>query len=127
MGMIVFKQKGDFKKTMRFLEHAEKMDFTSILKQYGDKGITALNTYTPVDSGLTASSWFYEISRTRKGYCISFNNSNIQNGVPIALIIQFGHGTGTGGYVQGIDYINPALRPVFEQLANLAWEEVTNR
>lgn len=120
--MIRFRQKGDFSKTFSFLK--KERDFTSILDRYGREGVRALSSDTPIDSGLTASSWYYKIIKDKMGFRITFNNSNIQNGVPIAVILQYGHGTGTGGWVEGIDYINPSLRPVFEKLANSAWEEV---
>ena len=120
--MIRFRQKGDFTKTFSFLK--KERDFTSILDRYGREGVRALSSDTPIDSGLTASSWYYKIIKDKTGFRITFNNSNIQNGVPIAIILQYGHGTGTGGWVEGIDYINPSLRPVFEKLANSAWEEV---
>lgn len=120
--MVKFRQKGDFSKTFSFLK--KKIDYDVILDRYGREGVRALSSNTPVDSGLTASSWYYKIIKDKTGFRITFNNSNIQNGVPIAIILQYGHGTGTGGWVEGIDYINPSLRPVFEKLANSAWEEV---
>lgn len=120
--MIRFRQKGDFSKTFSFLK--KERDFTSILDRYGREGVRALSSDTPIDSGLTASSWYYKIVKDKTGFRITFNNSNIQNGVPIAIILQYGHGTGTGGWVEGVDYINPSLRPVFEKLASSAWEEV---
>ena len=95
-----------------------------ILETYGRAGVTALASATPVDSGETAAAWGYEIVQTSGGYSIFWTNSHINKGVNIAVILQYGHGTGTGGYVKGIDYINPALRPVFEQLADAAWREV---
>lgn len=93
--------------------------------QYGRAGVAALASATPVDSGETAQSWYYEITNKKGSVSISFHNSNIQNGVPIAIILQYGHGTGTGGWVAGRDYINPAIRPIFDQIANDAWKEVT--
>ena len=95
------------------------------LDQYGRAGVAALASATPVDSGETAQSWYYEITNKKGFVSISFHNSNIQNGVPIAIILQYGHGTGTGGWVAGRDYINPAIRPIFDQIANDAWKEVT--
>lgn len=123
--MIVFRQKGDFSKLNRYLERARNAIHVGNLDKYGREGVAALSSATPVDSGLTASSWYYEINHTKNGASISFNNSNIQNGVPIAIIIQYGHGTGTGGWVQGRDYINPAVRPVFDKIAENVWKEVT--
>ena len=95
------------------------------LDKYGREGVTALASATPVDSGLTAKSWYYEVSVTNESATISFHNSNIQNGVPIAVILQYGHGTRNGGWVQGRDYINPAIQPVFDKIADAAWKEVT--
>lgn len=123
--MIVFRQKGDFSKLNRYLERARNAIHIGDLDKYGREGVAALSSATPVDSGLTASSWYYEIHHTKNGTSITYNNSNIQNGVPIAIIIQYGHGTGTGGWVQGRDYINPAVRPVFDKIAENVWKEVT--
>ncbi len=123
--MIRFSHKGDFSKVSRYLEKANRSARLSDLDKYGREGVAALASATPVDSGLTASSWYYEIKRERGSATISFLNSNIQNGVPIAIILQYGHGTGTGGWVEGRDYINPAIQPVFDKLANDAWREVT--
>lgn len=123
--MISFRHKGDFSKFEKYLSQAKKSSIIKILDRYGREGVAALMSATPVDSGLTASSWYYTIERAPGSYTISFHNSNIQNGVPIAVIIQYGHATGTGGWVQGQDYINPAIRPIFNKIANDAWEEVT--
>ena len=123
--MISFRQKGDFSRVTKFLEKAKEAVHLGDLDKYGREGVAALSSATPVDSGLTARSWYYEIEQ-KKGYAaIRFCNSNIQNGVPIAVIIQYGHGTRNGGYVQGRDYINPAMRPVFDNIAKEAWREVT--
>lgn len=124
--MITVKVKGSFAKTEAFLKKASKMQIRTILNKYGAKGVEALSKNTPVDTGLTAESWSYEIVETGSGYKIYWKNSNIVDGVPIAIILQYGHGTGTGGYVQGRDYINPALQPVFDELADSAWKEVTS-
>ena len=123
--MIVFRQKGDFSKLNRYLERAKNAIRLGDLDKYGREGVAALSSATPVDSGLTATSWNYEITRNKNGASISFTNSNIQNGIPIAIIIQYGHGTGTGGWVQGRDYINPAVQPIFDKIAENAWKEVT--
>lgn len=123
--MIKFKSKGDFSKTISYMNKASKAIDLSILDKYGKMGVAALAAATPVDSGKTSKSWRYEISRTSKSATITFLNSNIQNGVPIAIILQYGHGTRNGGYVQGQDYINPALEPVFKRLSDEAWKEVT--
>lgn len=125
--MISFRQKGDFKKLTRFLERAKEGIHLGDLDKYGREGVAALASATPVDSGLTASSWYYKITNKNGSVSIAFYNSNVQNGVPIAIIIQYGHATGTGGWVEGIDYINPSIRPIFRQLADSAWREVTKR
>lgn len=122
--MITFRQKGDFSKLSRFLERAKETVHLGDLDRYGREGVAALASATPVDSGLTASSWYYEITRTREGVTISFKNSNINKGVPIAIILQYGHATRNGGWVEGRDYINPAIQPIFDRLANDAWKEV---
>lgn len=123
--MISFRQKGDFVKLTRYLEKASNAARLRDLDKYGREGVAALASATPVESGLTASSWTYEIVRANGSVAIKFHNTNIQNGVPIAIILQYGHGTGTGGWVQGRDYINPAIQPIFDKLANDAWREVT--
>lgn len=123
--MISFRQKGDFSKLTRFLEKAKETVKIGDLDRYGRAGVAALSSATPKDSGLTANSWYYEIKHENGSVSISFHNSNIQNGVPIAIILQYGHGTGTGGWVEGRDYINPAIRPIFDEIANNAWKEVT--
>lgn len=123
--MITFRQKGDFSKLTRYLEKAKKVANLGDLDKYGREGVAALSSATPVDSGLTASSWYYEITKENGSITISFKNSNIQNGVPIAVILQYGHGTRNGGWVQGRDYINPAIQPLFDKIADNAWREVT--
>lgn len=122
--MITFRQKGDFSKLSRFLERAKETVHMGDLDRYGREGVAALASATPVDSGLTASSWYYEIVRTKEGVTISFKNSNINKGVPIAIILQYGHATRNGGWVEGRDYVNPAIQPIFDRLANDAWKEV---
>ena len=123
--MIKFRQKGDFSKLTRYLEKVKEVVKLGDLDKYGRAGVAALASATPVDTGLTASSWYYEISNKNGSAMISFHNSNIQNGVPIAIILQYGHGTRNGGWVEGRDYINPAIRPIFDQIADDAWKEVT--
>lgn len=123
--MIRVRQKGDFAKTIKYLDKVKKGVRLEDLDRYGRAGVAALASATPVDSGLTAQSWYYEITQKNGTVSITFCNSNIQNGVPIAIILQYGHGTGTGGWVQGRDYINPAIQPLFDQLAESAWREVT--
>lgn len=123
--MISFSHKGDFSKLDRYFEKLKNTIRIGDLDKYGREGVAALASATPVDSGLTASSWDYEIVRKNGSVSINFTNSNIQNGVPIAIILQYGHGTGTGGWVQGRDYINPVIQPLFDKIANDAWREVT--
>lgn len=123
--MISFRQKGDFSKLTNFLERAKQAVHLSDLDKYGKEGVAALASATPVETGKTANSWYYEITHKNGSVSISFLNSNIQNGLPIAVIIQYGHGTRNGGWVQGRDYINPAIQPLFDKIANDAWREVT--
>ena len=123
--MISFRQKGDFSKLNRYLERVKAAARLSILDKYGREGVAALASATPTETGKTASSWFYEISHDKGSATITFSNSNINKGVPIAIILQYGHGTGTGGWVEGRDYINPAIQPIFNKIANEAWKEVT--
>lgn len=123
--MITFRQKGDFSKLTRFLEKAKEVVRVGDLDKYGREGVAALASATPVDTGLTANSWRYEIEQKKGSISISFHNTNIQNGVPIAVILQYGHATRNGGWVQGRDYINPAIQPIFDKIANEAWREVT--
>ena len=123
--MISFRQKGDFSKLTRFLERAKESVKIGDLDKYGREGVAALSSATPIDSGKTANSWSYEITNKDGSVTITFNNSNIQNGVPIAIIFQYGHGTRNGGWVQGRDYINPAIQPVFDEIVDKAWREVT--
>jgi len=123
--MISFRQKGDFKKLNSYLERLEEVIKLGKLNKYGERGVSALASATPVDTGLTASSWQYSINREKDSVSISFENTNINNGVSIAILLQYGHGTRNGGYVQGRDYINPAIQPLFDQIAEEAWKEVT--
>lgn len=123
--MISFKHTGDFSKLTRFLEKTKGAARMGNLEKYGKEGVAALASATPIDSGITANSWYYEVTNTGTSATISFYNSNIQNGVPIAILLQYGHGTRNGGWVQGRDYINPAIQPVFDKIANEAWREVT--
>lgn len=123
---ITLSSNGDFNKVNNWLEKLLNLRSAGILDKYGRLGVEALSKATPVDTGLTASSWYYEIQRTDTTVSIYFMNSHRNKGVPIALILQYGHGTGTGGYVEGRDYINPAIQPVFDMLCNELWEEVTS-
>lgn len=117
--------KGDFKKTRSFLKRAKRTDFESLLKQYAEEGVKALSAATPVVTGKTAASWSYEIEKNPGQISIYWSNSNVVDGVPIAVILNYGHGTGWGGYVRGREYISPAIQPIFDQIAEAAWKEVT--
>lgn len=123
--MITFRQRGDFSKFTNYLERLKEVAKKSDLDKYGREGVAALSSATPVRTGATANSWYYEINHQNGSVSISFYNSNINKGVPIAIILQYGHGTRNGGWIQGRDYINPAIQPVFDRIANDAWEEVT--
>ena len=123
--MISFRHQGDFSKLSRYLERTKEAVKIGDLDKFGREGIEALASATPVDTGLTASSWYYKIKHENGSVTITFYNSNVQNGVPIAIILHYGHGTRNGGWVQGRDYINPAIRPVFDKIADNAWREVT--
>lgn len=122
--MIRITSKGDFSKATRWLERAKEKLRMGILDKYGEEGVEALSNATPVDSGATASSWRYEIQNSSTGAKLSFHNDNINKGVNIAIIIQYGHGTGTGGWVEGRDYINPVIQPLFEKIAEEVAKEV---
>ena len=123
--MISFRHKGDFSITTKFLERIKK-DVVSIdLDKYGRAGVEALAAATPIDSGKTASSWEYEIIKNKNSIIIRYYNTNVQNEVPIAVILQYGHATRNGGWVEGIDYINPAIQPIFDSIVKEAWGEVT--
>lgn len=124
--MITFKQHGDFKNTERFLSRAQKLKVESMLKRYGAEGVAVLAAGTPVASGLTASSWDYNITISKWGYTITWSNSHVNQGANIAILIQYGHGTGTGGYIPPIDYVNPAMRPLFERMTEEIWKEVSS-
>ena len=123
--MISFVVKGDFNKTEGFLKGLKEKKFYKKLDQYGAAGVRALSAATPRDTGKTAASWDYRIEDYGDHVSIVWTNSNVQNGVNIAIILQYGHGTRNGGYVQGRDYINPAIQPIFDELADSAWKEVT--
>jgi len=124
--MISFSSSGSFDKTERFLRSIQKLDLSSIASAQAQKGVIALSRATPTDSGIAASSWGYKITKTATSLTISWTNSDVENGYPVAIMIQYGHGTGTGGYIHGIDYINPAMRPIFDQIAETLWKAVTS-
>lgn len=121
---IVLRTKGDFKKINNWFEEKLETIKLSKLDKYGREGVEALRQFTPKDSGKTSESWYYNIERKDDIITLSFNNSNFNDGVPIAIVLQYGHGTRNGGFVQGVDYINPALRPIFDEILNDMWEEV---
>lgn len=123
--MIGVKVQGSFSKTERFLKNAKQNSITRMLHKYGEKGVAALAAATPVDSGLTAASWYYKVETTAAGVKLVFCNSNTNKGVPIAIILQYGHATGSGGWVEGRDYINPAIQPIFDEMVKTMWREVT--
>lgn len=122
--MIKLKHSGSFRKTEKFLREMKRKDYVAILNKYGEMGVDALREATPKRTGRTAASWSYTVNCSGGVYSIYWTNSNVNDGVNIAIILQYGHGTGTGGYVKGIDYINPALQEVFQHLADELWEEV---
>lgn len=123
--MITIKQKGDFSKVTGYLEKIRGVAKLSLLDKYGREGVGALSSATPLGTGLTAGSWYYENERHNGSVIINFKNSHINDGVPIAIILQYGHGTRQGGWVQGRDYINPAIQPIFDRIVEEAWKEVT--
>lgn len=118
-----FSSKGDWKRTMKFLMDCQKINY-DVLRKYGERGVEALANNTPIDSGETASSWYYKVEKNKAGATISFHNSHIIGSVNIAIILQYGHGTKNGGWVEGRDYINPAIQPVFDTIADELWREV---
>ena len=124
--MISIRHKGDYAKLTRYLEKIKSTARVSILDKYGKAGVEALSSATPVDTGLTAKSWYYKVETNKSSATITFCNSNIQNGIPIAIILQYGHGTGNGGWVEGRDYINPAIQPIFDKIVDDAWKEGTS-
>lgn len=124
--MVSFQHKGDFSKLEKMLKTSFGKDYRRVLERYGQDGVVALSAATPKKTGKTASSWKYEIVESNGKLSVIWKNTNTNKGVNIAIILQYGHGTRNGGYVRGIDYINPALRPIFENMANAAWKEVTS-
>lgn len=121
-----FTHSGSFSKTEKFLNKMSKLDIGAIAQKQAQRGVQALIRYTPRESGLAASSWSYEIVQNRSGVTIRWLNSDIEKGFAVAIALQYGYGTGTGGYVQGRDYINPAMRPVFQSIADEVWKAVTS-
>lgn len=123
--MIIIKHKGNFNNTEKFLKRAKQLNVKRILEEYGKEGVKALSSATPVNTGLTANSWDYKVEISNGSYTLSWINTNVVNGVPIAIILQYGHATKNGGYIQGRDYINPAIQPIFDKIAEQVWKEVT--
>lgn len=123
--MLKITVKGDLKKTHNFLERVKNLFKLGVFDKYGRAGVEALRAATPIDSGQTASAWSYKIVRKNGQLNVEWHNSHVNKGVPIAIILQYGHGTNHGGYVQGRDYINPAIQPVFDNMVNELWREVT--
>lgn len=126
MSAVSFRTTGSFKHMERFLYGAKRANIAALLEPYAEQGLTALREATPRDTGLTAQSWSYEIKTSFNYTTITWSNSDIEDGFPVAVMLQYGHGTGTGGYVQGRDYINPALRPIFDKIANGVWKVVAS-
>lgn len=124
--MISFTSRGSFDRTEKFLTKLSTFDFRRVIESGARDGVKALAAATPVDSGLSSDSWDYKISGGRSGITIVWTNSDVENGFPVAIMLQYGYGTGTGGYVQGRDYINPAIRPIFDQIAERVWKAVTS-
>lgn len=123
---ISFSSKGDFKSTEAYLRRVQKFDVRKVLEAGGAKGVKALASATPVESGIAANSWTYRVSGGRGQARITWLNTDVENGFPVAIMLQYGYGTGTGGYVQGRDYINPAMAPIFDQIAQDVLKAVTS-
>ena len=126
MSGVSFSTSGSFKASEKFLKSMQKLDYRRAIEAKADAGVAALASATPEDTGLASRSWSYEIVEKRDSVTIYWTNSDIENGYPVAVMAQYGHGTGTGGYVQGRDFINPAIRPIFDQIADEVWKLVSN-
>lgn len=124
--MLTFTVSGSFQKMESFLKSVSKLDIMSILNSSGQEGVKALSSATPVESGRAASSWGYTVSKKGGVYSIAWTNSDVENGFPVVIMLQYGYGTGTGGYVQGRNFINPAIRPIFDKIADKVWKAVTS-
>lgn len=124
--MISFTSGGSWKKTEAYLQRIAKLDIPSILDEYGKRGVDALASATPVGTGLAAQSWNYRVTRTNNSYSLSWINSDVENGFPVVVMLQYGHGTSNGGYVQGRDFINPAIKPIFDQIEEAVRKVVTS-
>ena len=123
--MIIFKHSGNFKRAENFLTGAQKLNIQHILEMYARQGVLVLASATPQDTGLTANSWDYDIKVTKNGYSINWTNSNENEGIPIAILIQYGHGTSAGAFIEGRDFINPAIKPVLDAIAESLWKEIS--
>lgn len=124
--MISFTQSGDFSNTERFLKNVQKLDILGILNSCGAEGVAALSSATPIDTGLAAGDWDFDVKAQNGVYSIYWTNSDVESDFPVAIMLQYGYGTGTGGYVQGRDYINPTMQPIFDQIADRVWKAVTS-
>ena len=123
--LVTFKNRGDFSKTDKFFNRLLRRDYLNVLEKYGQQGVAALSASTPVKTGKTASSWEYIITHTPTESKIEWVNTNVVAGTNVVILLQYGHGTKNGGYVVGRDFINPALKPIFDKMADEAWKEVT--
>lgn len=123
---VAVKQKGSFKNLEKFLKNYDRKKLIIILNQLGQEGVLALAAATPIDSGMTSESWGYNVKVTKTSLGIVWTNDNVRDGVPVVILLQYGHATRNGGYVKGIDFINPAIQPIFDKIANALWWEVTN-
>lgn len=122
--MITIQHKGTLKRTESFLTDSQKRNYSAILHSYGAKGVDALSSVTPIDTGNSASKWYYTVKFTRSGFNLTWSNSNVNGGIPVVILLQYGHATRGGSYVEGQDFINPAIRPIFDQIADSIWKEV---
>lgn len=124
--MISFTVTGDSKRTETFLNNISKLDILGIMSSCGEEGVAALSSATPIDTGLAAGTWSFDVQAKNGAYTIYWTNTDIEHDFPVAIMLQYGYGTGTGGYVQGRDYINPAIAPIFDEIANKVWKAVTS-
>jgi hypothetical protein len=124
--MIVIESKGDFEKTRRWLDRLRRGEIFKALNSYGAEGVSALQAATPKDTGVTSTAWSYQVIHEKGSWSIVWSNSQTVIGKPLVIMLQYGHGTGTGGYVKGRDFINPAMRPIFDRIANDVWKAVTS-
>lgn len=123
---VKFRHHGNFQTTERFLNAVRRKDYRRTINEFANRGKLQLASATPIDSSLTANSWDYEVKIYQGGFKIIWTNSNLVDGIPVAILIQYGHGTRNGSFIQGRDYINPTMQPIFDQIAESLWKEVTN-